>query len=479
MSKKETSSLDTSKFSTRFKQLAFINVLKNKIITSSWKARLVVLVLILGLSFGAWQVFGRSGQDEVKYETATAEKGTLISSISGSGTITSGNYTNVTTKTSGVVTKVYVTNGDTVTKGQKIAEIELDDYAKERQSAAWVAYLEAKEAYLAAVSGKSEADIAMWQARQAVVDAQEALDDLNDGGDNPSTKEEYTDSEWAIIPKTLDQKREAFSVAEAKYLNAGADITNASAKVAAALRNYQENSATVVAPAAGEITDLALAEGIIVSASSTTSQTSGATIVSAQTVGKVSDSDGQLIVTVNLSEIDIVSVKANQKVTLALDAYEDKTFTGKVMAVNTSGNVSSGVTSYPVTILLDPVSVEVYPNMAVSVEIITNIATDVITVPVTAVQTVGNQNTVQIMKNGEVSNITVEVGTANDSSIIITSGISEGDEVVTSTITVSNNSEDDANSPFGGSNFGGGSRSSFGGGSSGGAAPGGAVFFSR
>ncbi len=479
MSKKETSGLDTNKFLTRFKQSAFINVLKNKIIASSWKTRLVILILILGLGFGAWQIFGRSGQDEVKYETAIAEKGTLVSSISGSGTITSGNYTNVTTKTSGVVTKVYVTNGDTVTKGQKIAEVELDDYAKERQSAAWVAYLEAKEAYLAAVSGKSEADIAMWQARQAVVDAQAALDDLNDGGDNPATKEEYTDSERAIIPKTLDQKREAFSVAEAKYLNAGADITNANAKVAAALRNYQENSATIVAPAAGEITDLALAEGIIVSASSTTSQTSGATIVSAQTVGKVSDADGQLIATVNLSEIDIVSVKANQKVTLTLDAYEDKTFTGKVMAVNTSGNVSSGVTSYPVTILLDPVSVEVYPNMAVSVEIITNIATDVLTVPVTAVQTVGNQNTVQIMKNGEVSSLIVEVGTANDSSIIITSGIDEGDEVVTSTITVSNNNEDDASSPFGGSNFGGGSRSSFGGGASSGGAPGGAVFFSR
>lgn len=479
MSKKETSGLDTNKFLTRFKQLAFINVLKNKIIVSSWKVRLVVLVLILGLSFGAWQIFGRSGQDEVKYETATAEKGTLISSISGSGTITSGNYTNVTTKTSGVVTKVYVTNGDTVTKGQKIAEVELDDYAKERQSAAWVAYLEAKEAYLAAVSGKSEADIAMWQARQAVVDAQEALDDLNDGGDNPATNEEYTDSERAIIPKTLDQKREAFSVAEAKYLNAGADIINANAKVAAALRNYQENSATIVAPAAGEITDLALAEGLIVSASSTTSQTSGATIVSAQTVGKVSDADGQLIATVNLSEIDIVNVKANQKVTLTLDAYEDKTFTGKVMAVNTSGNVSSGVTSYPVTILLDPVSVEIYPNMAVSVEIITAIATDVLTVPVTAVQTIGNQNTIQVLKNGEISNITVEVGAANDSSIIIASGINEGDEVVTSIITVSNNSEDDASSPFGGSNFGGGSRNSFGGGASSGGAPGGAVFFSR
>jgi len=304
----------------------------NKLV-SSWKARLVILVVAIGFGLGAWQLFGKTNQAKVSYETIVAEKSTFISSISGSGIITSGNYTNVTTKTAGVVSKVYVTNGDTVTQGQKIAEVELDDYAKERQSAAWVAYLEAKELSLAAVSGKSEADIAMWQAQQAVIDAQEALDDLNNGGNNPATDEEYTESERAIIPKTLDQKREAFTVAEAKYLNADADISNASAKVTAALRDYQENSATIVAPADGEITDLALAEGLIVAASSTTSQTSGATIVSAQTVGKINNSNGQLIATVNLTEIDIINVKANQKVTLTLDAYEDKTFTGKVTEV--------------------------------------------------------------------------------------------------------------------------------------------------
>jgi macrolide-specific efflux system membrane fusion protein len=456
MSKKETTTLGKLKSFAQTKQPAFLTSLNKKFSKSSWKVKLIALVLLGGLAFGAWKILAKPSQAEVTYETATAEQGTLISTISGSGTITSGNYTNVTTKTSGVVTKVYVTNGDAVTKGQKIAEVELDDYAKERQSAAWVAYLEAKESYLAAVSGKSEADITMWEARQAVVDAQEALDDLNDGGDNPATGEEYTDSERAIIPKTLDQKREAFSVAEAKYLNAGADISNASAKVAAALRDYQENSATIVAPADGEITDLALAEGIIVAASSTTSQTSGATIVSAQTVGKVNDPNGQLIATVNLTEIDIINVKANQKVTLTIDAYEDKTFTGKVMAVNTSGSVSSGVTSYPVTILLDPVSVEIYPNMAVSVEIITDIATNVITVPFSAVQTLGEQSTVQVMKNGEVTTVPVEVGISNDSQIVITSGINEGDEIVVSTINATNTEVDDESSPFGGSGFGGG-----------------------
>jgi multidrug efflux pump subunit AcrA (membrane-fusion protein) len=455
MSQKNARGVEKTKRVSLAKLKVVLSSLRKKITISSWKVRVGILLATMILIFGAWQVFGKSNQAEVTYQTALATKGTLISSIAGSGTITSGNYTNVTTKTSGVVTKVYVTNGDIVQKGDKLAEVELDEYAQERQTEAWVAYLEAKEAYLSAVSAKSEADIAMWQAQQAVVDAQDSLDDLNDGGDNPDTGEEYTESEEAIIPKTLDQKREAFAVAEARYLNADADIANAQANVAAALRDYQENSATIVAPVDGEITDLALAEGIIVAASSTTSQTSGATIVSAQTVGKVNDAAGQLIATVNLTEIDIINVEANQKVTLTLDAYEDKTFTGKVMAVNTSGSVSSGVTSYPVTILLDPVSVEIYPNMAVSVEIITNITPDTILVPATAVQTSGEQNVVQVMKDGEVTSVEVEVGEANDSQIVIISGIEAGEEVVTSTLTMSTDDEsDDETSPFSGQSSG-------------------------
>jgi len=416
--------------------------IKNFFLYASLKKKIIFLVAVVVVGILARQIIVGAKGDKVTYETSVAEKGTLVTSISGTGTITSGNYTNVTTKASGTVKKVYVINGDTVYKGQKIAEVTLDDYAQERQTAAWVAYLEAKENYLEAINDKSEADIAMWNAREEVVDAQDDVDDSNWD----------TAGEEMIVKKTLEQKRLAFSVAESKYLNANADITNASAKVAKALRDYQENSATIVAPADGVITDLALAEGIIVSASSTTSSTSGATIVSAQTVGKINSTSGQLIATVNLTEIDIVSVKANQKVNLTLDAYSDKSFTGKVLAVNTSGSVSSGVTSYPVTIILDPVSVDIYPNMVVSVSIITEIKTDVVLIPSTAIQTLDDQSMVQVMKDGKVATVSVEIGSANDSQAEVVSGINEGDEVVTSTITSTDaeQNQDGTASPFSG-----------------------------
>lgn len=417
---------------------------------SSLKHKIIFLSIFIGLAFLIKTIISKNSQPQTTYQTSIAQIGSLISSISATGTITSGNYNNITTKASGTVNKVYVTNGDTVQKGQKIADITLDDYALERQTAAWVSYLEAKEAALQSINAQAESDIAMWQARQDILDAQGAYDDMLTGDPNPATREAYTEGERAIITKTLDQTKKAFSVAEAKYSNSKSDISYANAKVVSALRNYQENSATIVSPIAGVISDLSLAPGLILGSNSTTSSTSGATIVSAQTVGKINDNRGQLIATVNLTEVDIIKVKANQKVNLILDAYPDNTFTGKVLAVNTSGSSNSGVTNYPVTIILDPVEIDIYPNMAVSAEIITDIITDVLLVPSTAIKGL-TTTSVDVLKDGSVSSIEVEIGQTNDSQTIILSGLNQGDEVVTSTITQDKSTNNtDTTSPFSG-----------------------------
>jgi multidrug efflux pump subunit AcrA (membrane-fusion protein) len=110
-----------------------------------------------------------------------------------------------------------------------------------------------------------------------------------------------------------------------------------------------------------------------------------------------------------------------------------------VLAVNTTGSTNSSVTTYAVTIVLDPTELEIYSNMAVSANIITDIQSDVLLVPSTAIQSLNEQNIVQIMKDGVVSSVNVEIGTANDSETIITSGLSEGDVVVTATVNATQN----------------------------------------
>lgn len=399
-----------------------------------WQKKLFVLVVLAVAIFGLYFNFSKTKTAETTYQTAKVERGTLVVSISSSGTITSGNNTSINTKVSGTVKEVYVANGDLVVKGQKIAEVSLDDVAKERQTAAWVKYLEAVEGVKDAEKAKTTADIQMWKDRQAILDAEEEVKNKNLGGINPDTGKAYTLSEQTVVDKTLIECQEAFAASEKKYLDADFDIAAANAKVASALRDYQENSAEIIAPSSGTISDLTLTPGLIINANSSTSSTSGSTIISPQTVGKISSSESRLTASVNLSEIDIVKIKANQKVNLTLDAYPDRSFTGKVLAINTSGSVSSGVTTYPVTVLLDPVNLAIYPNMAVTAEIITSIQNNVLLVPSEAVTTTDNSSTVQVKKDNQIKVVTVEIGESNDSQTEIVSGLTEGDEVITSVI---------------------------------------------
>ncbi len=429
----------------RIKKLFQDNILVSKKRISLGLTIIVALTFCIG-----WFLHSKNNQS-VKYETVKVEKGTLITSINGSGTINSGNSTNITTKVSGVVKEVYATNGDTVEKGQKIALIELDEYALERQNAAWVDYLEAQEAVKDAEKSKSTADLNMWEARQDIMDAEEDIKYYKENPLNPITNERWTVNEKTIIDKTLEEAQKSYNAAEIKYKDADAKILDYNTKVSSKLRDYQENSAIIYAPTSGTISDLTLASNVVVAASSSTSNTSGATIISAQTVGKVNNPTGQIIATITLSEVDIISVKANQKVTMTLDAYPNVSFTGKILGVNTSGTLSSGVTSYPVTILLDKASVEIYPNMAVNATIITSIITDAIIIPTTAITIAENQSTVQIMKDGKPQTIIVETGKSNDSQTEIKSGINQGDEVITSIIsTVKTNSSNNTTSPFSG-----------------------------
>ena len=80
--------------------------------------KLIIVVIILVLAFAGYKLFGNKNQQPT-YTTSAAEKGSLITSISGSGSISSGNSVQINTKASGTVITVYVNNGDTVTKGQQ------------------------------------------------------------------------------------------------------------------------------------------------------------------------------------------------------------------------------------------------------------------------------------------------------------------------------------------------------------------------
>jgi len=425
----------------------------------------LISVFIIIIGFILFSKIKSSQNNKTQYKTSVAEKGSLITTISASGTITSGNTTAITSGAVGQVKKVYVKNGDIVKKGQKLAELTLDDKASETQTTAWSNYLNALENVKTAKANRTAADLQMWKDRQSVLDAQAEYDVMKSGGWNEKTRAEYTYNEKAIVEKTLQLAKETFTADELKYNNSGVDITLANAKLEAALRSYQQVSATIYAPASGILSNLILAEGVVLSDSSIASITvssgtdtsTNSQSVSSQKVGVIKDPKGQYQATLSLTEVDVTKIKSGQKVTLIMDAFPDNTLTGTVLAVNTSGSVNSNVTSYSVSVLLDKTDLDIYTNMAVSANIIISAKSEVIMVPSTAVKTNNGVSTISILKENNPQVITVEVGESNDTQTEIISGINEGDVVITSTTSSTKTTKTNSSgssSPFSGAGGG-------------------------
>ncbi len=408
-----------------------------KFLGNKWRLLGVVLI-ILALVFGGWKIFGQQS-NKPQYQTAQAEKGTLVSSITASGTISTGNSVNITTQASGVIANVYVKSGDSVTQGQKIADITLNLASQQKQAAAWSSYLSAKNNLDAANAKINSLQAAEFKANQTFIN-----DAVARG--------------LATNDPTYIQENALWLQAEADYKNQQGVIIQTRAALSSAWLSYSQPSSIISAPISGVITNLNLTSGLPI-----TAQTSSTGNEVSQTLGTITLEQGSLQAVVNLSEIDVPKINPGQKVTLTLDAFPGKTYTGKVATINTTGVVSSGVTTYPTTITLDTTENRIYPNMAVSATIITDVKNNALLIPSTAVQNSNGQSSVRVMRNGQVSLVPVEIGTSNDTQTEITSGINEGDIVVTGQTggTTNRTGTQGGTSPFGA--FGGG-RGGFGGG---------------
>lgn len=438
----------------------FVN-LKSKFISLPKFIRIIlVIVLISGIVWFVYSKINSSKKSEIQIKTTTVEKGTLVTSISATGTITSSNKTAITTGATGTIKKVYVKNGDTVTKGQKIADITLDDDGTYNQTVAWANYVSMLEKEKQAIADRTSADIQMWQDRQSLLDAETEYNKMIAGAWNDKTKAEYTYNEKAVVTKAFQLAKEKFTADETTYTNYGAMIAKAKQQTSNAYDSYKKVSSTIYAPVAGTISNLSLAEGVIISNSSTsitvstgTNSSENSSSVTSHTVGSITNPKGQYQATLSLTESDIVKIKAGQKVIMTMDAFDGVTFTGSVLSVDVAGSTNSGVTSYSVVVLLDDTDKEIYTNMAVTATIITDSQADVLLIPSTAIDTASDgTSTVRVIKDGVTSSVTVTLGSTNDSQTVIKSGLTEGDTIVSSSISSQSKSNNNTSSDFSSSN---------------------------
>jgi HlyD family secretion protein len=240
-------------------------------------------------------------------------------------------------------------------------------------------------------------------------------------------------------PDTLDLRSAELSVRQRR---------ESLAEARAELADY-----VVKAPFDGVITEASVEVGDSVS-----SGTAIATLITKQRVAEIS-----------LNEVDAARVKVGQKVTLTFDAVSDLTLTGEVAEMDTLGTVTQGVVSYNVKIIFDTQDERVKPGMSVSASIVTDLRQDVVLVSNAAIKSLGTESYVEmpdeavateilsgtdgvVLENSPRKQI-VEVGLANDSYTEILSGLSEGEQIITRTISSSSSSSSTQNKSSSGSLF--------------------------
>ncbi len=105
-----------------------------------------------------------------------------------------------------------------------------------------------------------------------------------------------------------------------------------------------------------------------------------------------------LIIRVNLNEVDIAKVAVGQTVRISLDAYPQKTFTGRVRFVAPAAELLEKIKVFKVEIALDELSEAFKTGMSANVEILGEKRAKAISVPLEALQRKDGQTVVFRLK---------------------------------------------------------------------------------
>lgn len=144
-------------------------------------------------------------------------------------------------------------------------------------------------------------------------------------------------------------------------------------------------------------------------------------------------SNDYMILSVDIDELDILSIALDQNATITFDALEDEEFEGTVTAISDSATTSSGgVSKYAVDITI-PADDNMRIGMNASATIVIEEKSDVLLIPVSALQEKGDQvfvYTEEDSESGQLSGETqIETGISDGSQVEIVSGLTAGQTV--------------------------------------------------
>lgn len=394
----------------------------------------VLGVVVLAGAGGAYAAVHDDGNKSTGSGTArvaTVTKGTVLATVSGSGTLASPSDAGLNFTTGGTLTEVDVKPGDKVRKGQVLAKVDATD--AKATLAQDVAALDAAEANLTKVE---EGELPASSSNAS-----------GSGSGSGSGRGQSTPSPSPT--PTVDP---------AQLAQAQAQVTQAQNAVDAAQRAV--DGTTLKAPVAGTVASVGGQKGDTVSGTGGSGSGSGGSgSGSGAASGSGSSTSGSLSgfvvltnptgmqVTADFSEADALKIKAGQSATVTLNAESGTVLDATVLSISslpassgsgTGAGSSGGAVQYPAILRITGDTSNLRTGLSASIQVTTASVSDALSVPAAAVSGTGTNRSVLVVNaDGSTTRTSVTVGVEGDSTDQITGGLSEGQRVQIPTVASS------------------------------------------
>lgn len=362
---------------------------------------LTIVVAILAGGTAYW--YNTSKEAPVSFATDTVRKGNIKNIVLANGMIQASKLVSVGSQVSGQVQKINVSLGQTVQKGDVLAQI--DSLTQENE-------LKEAQASLASLRAQYEAKQAEILQYQQAFNRQKAM-----LADNASSRSDYESA----------QSNLAISKAELKQLAAQID----QAKISVDSAQLDLSYTTIVAPMNGTVVYTAVEVGQTVNASQNTPTIIELAELSVMTVKA------------EISEADVIHVEPGQPVEFTILGQPNHKYKATMRAIEPGPTSMDGDDSDMTTDdsdaiyyngLFDIANVngKLRIGMTAQVSIIINQSSDALLVPAQVLQPSSNRgySRVPVLINGQVEYKEVKVGINNKINAEIIEGLSEGDEIV-------------------------------------------------
>jgi HlyD family secretion protein len=372
------------------------------------------LLLVGAIIFASVRGGGSKGE-KVYVEPATARNIQAI--VTAPGEVDPKVKVNISAHIVGKIEKIYFLEGDSVRKGQRLVDLEKTAY---------------QAAYSRAVAAVSSSQIEVIRAKTAMATTETAY------------KRALNMQKQGIQAQELfDQTRQAYDNAVAGYDSSRQGVNQAEALLQQAQTDLDHT--TILSPISGKAVQLNAHEGEVV--------ITGTMNNPGSVIAVIADLS-EILVEADVGETEITGIRVNEPAKIHVDAIPDKEYSGHVAEIGSSAalkqGAGAGMRYFKVKVQIDNLDDRLRPGMGAQVSIVTTSAGTAVAVPIQSVvervppslakSKTGTEDEDDnapklkyafVVKDGKVKLTHVTTGVSNTTHVVITSGLTSTDQIVT------------------------------------------------